>query len=221
MPYFKRELAQAPPRSNVAVLSTLSRSTTTRPLDEQMTDAAAIQTIVARASAVLDRAVSKEKKESLPWTWHAQADDGGSPAERLQNAASALLSSFGLPFGAAPTLEAPATDGGSGVDDVPALRTEMAAPGREARLLLRIANDEITPAILSFVSTPLVATTGESLGAQALSFSPPQLTVPGGEQAAVEIRVAVPERTRAGKYAGLVMSTGSEPIRAVVTIQVT
>jgi hypothetical protein len=222
MPYFKREPVHALPRSNLAVLSKLTRATPTRALDEQMTDATSIQTIVARASGVLDRAMGKAKTESLPWTWHSRSDPGGTPAERLQDAANAFLSSFGLPvLGATSTAETPTANGRSGVDDVPALRTEVVAAGSHAHVLLRIANDEIESATVSFVSTPLVATTGDSLGLQSLSFSPPQLTVPGGREAAVEIRIAVPESTRAGKYAGLVMSTGSEPIRAVVTVQVT
>jgi hypothetical protein len=213
MPYFKREVVvDVGAKSNLVLLGRTAPSPV-----PQSADAAAMQSIVARASAVLEAAAGADGKLNMPWPVPAVVGAAAGSAEQLLTSVRAFLSNMGPLPGFVQSVSNLTPESGG---DVPALPPRSAVRGADALIELRIANDDAAASTVTFVSTTLLSPEGDSIGAHAVSFLPAHLSVPGGGQAAVEIRVAVPERARTGAYSGLILSTGNQPLQAVVTVQV-
>jgi hypothetical protein len=95
-----------------------------------------------------------------------------------------------------------------------------ARPGDVIRLPLRLANDAPAEAPLSFMATDLLGESGHRIPASSVSFWPENPVLRPSGQAAVEVKIALPVQTPAGRYGGLVQVVGQPDARTLVSIKV-
>jgi hypothetical protein len=175
---------------------------------------------------------------SAPWSGPALAPLSGPALSPLSGPASAPLSGpAGLPtLEAAPDIDrlrrqahdlietflAVLSPKGPPPDDrVPLLRAAAAvSAGNEARVTVKVVNEEDAPARVSLYSTNLVADAGYDIPSMRITCSPRSATIPPRGEAVFEVKIAVPAQAPAGFYSGLVQATGTLYVKAVISVEV-
>lgn len=153
--------------------------------------------------SVSNRESSSALPQSLP----------GSNPERLRRQAHEMLETL---------LEVFSPKGAPPEDHVPLLRCiAPVAPGEDAFVSFRVANDETTPSNVSLYCTNFVADSGYDIPSTRVSISPRSTTIRPKSEATFEIKIAVPRQTPAGLYSGLIQVSGAQYVKAVVSVQVT
>jgi hypothetical protein len=193
--------------------------------------------LVARATALLAQEAAR-----LPVTPSALLDSAGgvtspSSGQTLPPIASRALTSAPLASpgsaGEADRLRRAAQEwiesvlklllptGNATGDRVPLIECAAAvAPGEEGRAILRVMNDEDMPSEVTLYCTNFVADSGCEIPALRVTILPRCTTIPPKGQAAFELKIAVPQQTRAGWYSGLVQARGAKYVKAVLSLQV-
>ena len=106
-------------------------------------------------------------------------------------------------------------------DQVPLVRCPAPVrAGDEGVATMSVANDEETPAEVSLYSTNFATDSGHEIPSLRVTVSPRRVTIPPRGQVAFEIKIAVPQQTPAGSYAGLVQAMGSKYVKAVLSVEV-
>jgi hypothetical protein len=106
-------------------------------------------------------------------------------------------------------------------EQVPLIRCAGAVdPGGEAHATMRIANEEATAAEVTLYSTNLIADSGYDISSSRVTVSPRRAIIPPNGEAAVEIRVAVPQQTPTGHYSCLIQASGCKYVKAVLLVEV-
>jgi hypothetical protein len=138
----------------------------------------------------------------------------GQPRERFEDLVRRTLGVLAR----AQQVERPAPRGRSEVLPVVEARGR---PGAEVRLSLSLQNDLSNgSAELGFVATDLVCDAERRIPAAHVLIEPPRLHLKPGTLAQVSVRVKVPADAGAGRYYGLLQSTGRDQPRAVVSLTI-
>ncbi len=157
--------------------------------------------IVGVASAILD----EESKRRDKWT-HAW------PGESAAASVSSALDAFGAArawLGAA-----------AGSGDAALLPEAHGAAGSSVHVNVTLANDRPTPVTVTFRWTDLVSSRGDRLSEGAVTLSPSEAEIPGHGVQVFRIEVEIPADARTGEYEGLLVSTGDDVVRAVMSVRV-
>ena len=132
--------------------------------------------------------------------------------DRLRRQAHDLIETF---------LAAFSPRGPTPYDRVPLLRAAAAvSAGGEARVVVKVANEEETPSSVSLYSTNLVADAGYDIPSVRVTCSPRSTTIAARGEASFEVKIAVPAQAPAGVYSGLVQATGTLYVKAVISVEV-
>lgn len=122
--------------------------------------------------------------------------------------------------GLLPALSAPAASSVAPVS-LPDLKPRSPArPGERAIIQMTLCNKENRPVRLVPVATDLLGNKGERIACHLLQFAPSEIRLGPGEQKELEITATVPLEALPGCYAGLLVVTGVEYLRALITIEV-
>jgi hypothetical protein len=124
------------------------------------------------------------------------------------------------PSGLQSALYAPAASSVS-PESLPELKPRSPArPGERAIIQMTLCNKENHPVRLVPVATDLLGSKGDRIACHLLQFTPSEIRLGPGEQRELEIGATVPLETLPGCYAGLLVVTGVEYLRALITIEV-
>lgn len=93
-------------------------------------------------------------------------------------------------------------------------------PGDQATITMTIRNHEDKPVSLTPAATPLLGSGGDRIAAQLLQFTPAQLQLDPGQQHELRITITIPARCGSGRYAGLLVVSGVDYLRALITVEV-
>jgi hypothetical protein len=119
-----------------------------------------------------------------------------------------------------PALSQPAASGVA-PDSLPELKPRSPArPGERAIIQMTLCNKESRSVRLVPVATDLLGSNGGRIACHLLQFAPSEIRLGRGEQRELEISTTVPREALPGCYAGLLVVTGVEYLRALITIEV-
>jgi hypothetical protein len=92
--------------------------------------------------------------------------------------------------------------------------------GEEARVTLRVANEDPADTKVNLYSSNFVADNGGELSSSYVVFTPRTATIAAKSEAMFELRVRVPRQALPGVYSGLIQASGSKYLKAIVSIEV-
>lgn len=117
--------------------------------------------------------------------------------------------------------QATAEQGLPAEDKVPLLQCEQpVAAGAEARARFLVANEETTESSVNLYCTDFVSDSGHEIPSVRVSMLPKVQTIAPHDEAAFEIRIAVPLQAAPGTYSGLIQAAGSKYVKAVLSVDV-
>jgi hypothetical protein len=93
-------------------------------------------------------------------------------------------------------------------------------PGERGTISMMLCNKEDRSVRLTPISTDLISSTGGRISSQLLEFVPAEIRLDPGEQREMQGRIAVPVESVLGCYVGLLVVTGVDYLRALITIEV-
>jgi hypothetical protein len=106
-------------------------------------------------------------------------------------------------------------------EPLPELKPASAVrPGQRTRIAMMLCNKENHSVRLAPASTDLLSSTGGRISAHLLEFVPKEVRLEAGEQREMEIATTVPVETPTGCYVGLLVVSGVDYLRALITIEV-
>jgi len=106
-------------------------------------------------------------------------------------------------------------------DPVPELRPGAAVrPGQRATISMTLSNCEGRPVRLVPAATDLLGSRGGRIGSAHLEFSLSEFNLAPQERSDLTIAIVVPAEADADCYSGLLVVTGVEYVRALITLQV-
>jgi len=85
---------------------------------------------------------------------------------------------------------------------------------------MTLRNTEDRPVRLTPISTDLISSTGGRISSQLFEFVPGELRLEPGEQKEMQGRITVPVESASGCYVGILVITGVDYLRALITIEV-
>lgn len=182
--------------------------------------------VVSEAAAILDEEMAKGVlaarntgqrprygRSDSSTIWLRQLHD-------LVDNAADLWPSLPGASGLQPALSPPAASSVA-PDSLPELKPRSPArPGERAIIQMTLCNKENRPVRLVPVATDLLGSKGDRIACHLLQFAPSEIRLGPGEQRELEIAATVPLEALPGCYAGLLVVTGVEYLRALVTIEV-
>lgn len=92
--------------------------------------------------------------------------------------------------------------------------------GQRARISMMLCNKEDRPVRLTPMTTDLIGSTGGRISSQLFEFEPREVRLEPGEQREIQIGIPVPAEASVGCYTGLLVVTGVDYLRALMTIDV-
>lgn len=95
-----------------------------------------------------------------------------------------------------------------------------AKPGERAIISMSLRNRESQPVRLVPMGTELLGSRGGRIPSSLLEFTPAEIVLEPQEQKELEIAIAVPADAPAGCYSGLLVATGLDYLRALITVDV-
>jgi hypothetical protein len=179
--------------------------------------------IVSQAAAILDEemALGVVAARSLGQAGQMPGLDAGVPLMRqlhdLIDKAAAAWPSAARPSG---------LDGGTGSahpgpGPLPEVKPPGAVrPGQTATIAMRLCNREGGEVRLRPAATDLLGGDGARLASTLLDFQPAEVNLQPGDEAPLQIRVAIPPGTPPGTYGGLLVVSGARDLRAVILLDV-
>jgi hypothetical protein len=93
-------------------------------------------------------------------------------------------------------------------------------PGQRGTISMMLCNKEDHSVLLTPISTDLISSTGGRIASQFFEFVPGEVRLEPGEQKEMQGRIAVPVESASGCYVGLLVVTGVNYLRALITIEV-
>jgi hypothetical protein len=93
-------------------------------------------------------------------------------------------------------------------------------PGQRGTISMMLCNKEDRSVRLTPISTDLISSTGGRIASQLFEFVPGEIRLEPGEQKELQGRIAVPVESPSGCYVGLLVVTGVDYLRALITIEV-
>ncbi len=226
---FLRQLIPFPSSESVGPLSLLpmpSRGAAAHPNTVDQAAATAgdpVASIVSQAAAVLDeemaRGVLAARSSAGTAPGFSNADH---PVLRQMhefvNSLGALWPNLQGKAAQAPSAHPLATTGAEALATVRP-RTP-AKPGERATISMSLRNRESQPVRLVPTVTDLLGSRGGRIPNALLEFTPAEIVLEPQEQKDLEIALAVPIDAPAGCYSGLLVATGLDYLRALITIDV-
>jgi hypothetical protein len=180
--------------------------------------------IISQAAAILDQEIAKglvaakQAPAPAPVRTAAPADN---VVQQLRDVIDNIARIWpASPIGAFPRPAAP-TPAGSAAAPLPELKPATPLrPGDQATMTMTIRNHEAGPVSLAPAATPLLGSNGERIPVQLLELTPAQLRLDPGQEQELRITVTVPARCGSGCYAGLLVVSGVDYLRALITVHV-
>jgi hypothetical protein len=93
-------------------------------------------------------------------------------------------------------------------------------PGQRGTISMMLCNKEDRPVRLMPTSTDLISSTGGRISSQLFEFVPEEVRLDPGQQHEMQGRIVVPVESALGCYVGLLVVTGVDYLRALITIEV-
>jgi hypothetical protein len=93
-------------------------------------------------------------------------------------------------------------------------------PGQRGTISMMLCNKEDRSVQLTPISTDLISNIGGRISSQLFEFVPGEVRLEPGEQKEMQGRIAVPVESASGCYVGLLVVTGVDYLRALITIEV-
>lgn len=196
--------------------------TPTEPVPVVATSAAPI---VSRAAAILDEEMAKGviAARGAAGSAHYQDTDQTSTVLRqvhdvIDNIARIWPSVQGA------SAQWPGASAAAPNDDPEALPTLKPAavvqPGQRGTISMVLCNKEERSVRLMPMSTDLIGSTGTRISSRLVEFLPGEICLEPGEQKELQVRIAIPIESAVGCYVGLLVVTGLDYLRALITIDV-
>jgi hypothetical protein len=121
----------------------------------------------------------------------------------------------------APSPASPSYPAAASGASLPQLQPSTALrPGERATIGMTIRNNEQQKVRLKPIATPLIGSTGERIPAQLIEFTPKEMVLDPGASQDLRIDVVVPGLGSPGCYSGLMVVSGVDYLRALLTIEV-
>jgi hypothetical protein len=224
-----RELLPFPSADLSAGLPLMGGSPAAAPtLGDPASAAASAADIVSKAAGILDEEMARgvlSAREIAPQRAYGAGVGGVDPSAGLMKQLHDVIDNVARMW--------PSPDRASaGVTPMPAPRATPASavvelrpatvlrPGARSTISMTLRNGETRPVNLTPAVTPLLGSNGERIPSQLVEFSPPQITLePGGSQT-LQITVTAPAICKAGRYSGILVVSGVDDARALVTVDV-
>ena len=106
-------------------------------------------------------------------------------------------------------------------DALPSLKpASVLRPGQRGTISMMLCNKEDRSVRLTPIATDLISSTGGRISSQLFEFVPGEVRLEPGEHRELQGRIAVPLETALGCYVGLLVVTGVDYLRALITIEV-
>jgi hypothetical protein len=93
-------------------------------------------------------------------------------------------------------------------------------PGQRGTVSMMLCNKEDRPVRLAPVSTDLIGSSGGRISSGLVEFAPGEIHLAPEQEREVHGRIAVPPEAAPGRYVGLLVVTGVDDLRALITIEV-
>ena len=93
-------------------------------------------------------------------------------------------------------------------------------PGQLGTISMMLCNKEDRSVRLTPISTDLISSTGGRISSRLFEFVPEEVRLDPGEQQEMHGRIVVPVESAVGCYVGLLVVTGVDYLRALITIEV-
>ena len=176
--------------------------------------------IVTEAVSVLDEEMARgvlaaRNAQMAP----GRQADAGSVLRQLHDAVDGLARLFpemqGMPSRPAARIAGPESAA------LPHVKPQSAIlAGQRATISMTLCNKEDRAVRLTPLTTDLIGTAGRRLSCDLIDFTPREVRLEPGAQADVQGHLLVPAGTVPGLYAGLLIVTGIDYLRALITIEV-
>jgi hypothetical protein len=138
----------------------------------------------------------------------------------LVDKAAELWPSLPVASGLQPALSPPAANSVS-TDSLPELRPRsLARPGERSIIQMTLCNNENSSVRLVPVATDLLGSKGDRIACHLVQFAPGEIRLGPGERRELEIAATIPLEALPGCYTGLLVVTGVDYLRALITIEV-
>jgi hypothetical protein len=192
--------------------------------DSAIASAVAVPTaaasIVAEAASILDEEMAKGvlSARSVGQARRSdRAEESTSSVRQLHDLVDTFAS---LWPGLAAAAAAPAT-GAVVSDALPELKPRSPArPGERAIIQMTVRNKESRAVRLLPAATDLLGNNGDRIASSLLQFAQSEIRLGPGEQTDLEIALTLPREARAACYTGLLVVSGVDYLRALITIEV-
>ncbi len=179
--------------------------------------------IVSQAASILDEEMAKgvlAAQRSGATAPHGQSDASNALLRQvhdLVNNVAAIWPSLQNPIAPRSVTSPPAGD----TDALAELRPRATVrPGQRATISMTLRNSESHSVRLVPVATDLLGSGGGRIASSLLAFTPSELSLEPQEQRDMAIATTVPAGTARGCYSGLLVVTGLDYLRALITIEV-
>jgi hypothetical protein len=184
--------------------------------------------IVSEAASILDEEMAKgvlAARGANQFPGYRNADQSSAVLRQVHDVIDNIARIWPSIQGASthwPPASVAATANGDGDDAaLPNLKpASVLRPGERGTISMMFCNKEDRSVRLTPISTDLISSTGGRISSQVVEFVPAEVRLDPGEQREMQGRIAVPVECALGCYGGLLVVTGVDYLRALITIEV-
>lgn len=183
-------------------------------------------TIITEAASILDEEMAKgvlAARSANQFPYYRDADQTSTVLRQVHDVIDNIARIWPSMQGASAqwpgALSVAANNGDQ--DALPNLKpASVLRPGQRGTISMMLCNKEDRSVRLMPISTDLISSTGRRISSQLFEFVPGEVRLEPGEQKELQGRIAVPVESALGCYVGLLVVTGVDYLRALITIEV-
>ena len=182
-------------------------------------------TIVSEAASILDEEMAKgvlAARGANRFPRDRDTDPSNAVLRQVHDVIDNIARIWPSLQGSAPWPGAPVAAASDGDPEaMPTLKpASVIRAGERTTISMTLRNTEDRPVRLTPISTDLISSTGGRISSQLFEFVPGELRLEPGEQKEMQGRITVPVESAAGCYVGILVITGVDYLRALITIEV-
>lgn len=183
-------------------------------------------TIVSEAASILDEEMAKgvlAARGANQFPHYRDADPGSTVLRQVHDVIDNIARIWPSMQGAATQWPGASVAAANNGDDeaLPNLKpASVLRPGQRGTISMMLCNKEDRSVRLTPISTDLISSTGGRISSQLFEFVPGEVRLDPGEQKELQGRITVPVESALGCYVGLLVVTGVDYLRALITIEV-
>jgi hypothetical protein len=181
--------------------------------------------IVSQAASILDEEMAQgvlAARRSNDTFSRGSADPGSALLRQVHDVVDRIAEMWpGMLNGAVPPLTSSRTLEDDAYVPIELRTQEPVKPGQRATITMTLRNSENRTVSVVPAATDLLGSRVGRIAGSNLEFTPKQYNLAPKEQRDVTITIVVPGESEPGCYSGLVVVTGVDYLRALVTIDVT